>query len=149
MLIRDFVQVDAPLALVRARLLEPVPGWLADGASVAYADAERIFRTVSPNDGGLMVATRVQVELGAPFVRGEGLVVPMNWWASGAPELFPVLDADLEIMPLGPGQVTLTLMGRYEPPLGQAGRALDRQALHRIAEACVRSFLHRTADHLL
>jgi hypothetical protein len=36
-------------------------------------------------------------------------------------------------MPMGPDQVMLTLMGRYEPPLGAVGRGLDRLVLHRIA----------------
>ena len=49
---------------------------------------------------------------------------------------------------MGPDQVMLTLMGRYEPPMGAVGRSVDRLVLHRIAEACVRSFLHRTAANL-
>jgi hypothetical protein len=49
---------------------------------------------------------------------------------------------------MGPDQIMLTLMGRYEPPLGAVGRGLDRLVLHRIAEACIRSFLRRTAANL-
>jgi hypothetical protein len=148
MLIQDFVQVKAPYAAVRDRLLEPASGWLTDGATDAYADGERMFLTVTATGGEVKVGKRVQVELGEAYARGEGSVVRLSWWATGAQRLFPTLDADLELMPMGPDQVMLTLMGRYEPPLGAVGRAVDRLVLHRIAEACIRSFLHRTAANL-
>ncbi len=47
MLIQDFVQVKAPYAMVRDRLLKPTPRWLTDGATAAYAEGERLFLTVS------------------------------------------------------------------------------------------------------
>ena len=148
MLIQDFVQVKAPYAAVRDQLLERDPGWLADHATAAYADGEAILRTVSATGEAPPIRKRVQIDLGAPYERGEGTGLPLNWWAAGAQRLFPTLDADLEVMPLGPDQVMLTLMGRYEPPLGAVGRRMDRLVLHRIAEASVRSFLHRTAANL-
>ncbi len=148
MLIQDFVQVDAPYAFVRGRLLEPRHRWLADDATAAYAEGERLFLTISPAGGEPAIHKRVQVDLGDPYPRGEGVVVPLTWLAAGAERLFPTLDADLEIMPMGPDQVMLTLMGRYEPPLGVVGRVVNRLVLHRVAEACVRSFLRRTAADL-
>jgi hypothetical protein len=148
MLIQDFVQVRAPYAAVSGRLLEPSPPWLSDGANAAYAEGERLFLSLRAGRGEIIVGKLVQIHLGAAYPRGDGLVVPLSWWATGAQRLFPTLDADLEIMPLGPEQVMLTLMGRYEPPLGSLGRGLDRLVLHRIAEACVRSFLHRIAANL-
>jgi hypothetical protein len=148
MLIQDFVQVNAPYSTVRDRLLEPTTRWLTDGATDAYAEGERLFLTISATGGAVTVGKRVQVELGTAYARGEGSVVPVSWWATGAERLFPTLDADLELMPMGPDQVMLTLMGRYEPPLGAVGRAVDRLVLHRVAETCVRGFLRRTAANL-
>ncbi len=148
MLIQDFVQVKAPYASVRERLLDTSAPWLTDGARAAYAEGERLLLTISPTGGAVTVGKRVQIDLGAAYARGDGFVVPLSWWATGAQRLFPTLDADLEIMPMGPDQVMLTLMGRYEPPLGPVGRGLDRLLLHRIAESCVRSFLHRIAANL-
>jgi hypothetical protein len=148
MLIQDFVQVKAPYATVRDELLERNSGWLADDASAAYADGEQLFLTVSATSGKAPIRIRVHLDLGAPYDRGEGIVLPLSWWAAGGQRLFPTLDADLEVMPLGPDQVMLTLMGRYEPPLGAVGRHMDRLVLHRIAEASVRSFLRRTAVKL-
>jgi hypothetical protein len=147
-LIQDFVPVNASYATVRERLRDPPGRWLAADASAAYADGERLFLRISAVAGELTVGKRVQVTLGAAYPRGDGVVMPLNWWATGARHLFPTLEADLEIMPMGPSQVMLTLMGRYEPPLGLAGRQLDRFVLHRVAESCIRSFLQRTASNL-
>lgn len=147
MLIQDFVQVKAPYAVVRG-LLEPHPRWLADDATAAYAEGERLYTTVSATGADLTVRKRVEIDLGAASSRGEGVIIPLSWWATGAERLFPTLEADLEIMPMGPDQVMLTLMGRYEPPLGSVGRVVNRFVLHRVAEACVRSFLRRTACKL-
>ena len=148
MLIQDFIQVHAAYPGVRSRLSATRPGWLADSAGAAYADGERLFASMSTPAAESPVRAHVQIDLGAPYPRGDGFVLPLSWWAAGAQRLFPTLEADLEIMPLGPDQTMLTLMGRYEPPLGAVGRAMDRLVLHRIAEACVRSFLHRTAAGL-
>lgn len=149
MLIQDFVRVNAPYPAVCDQLLERDPGWLADHATAAYADGEELLRTVGATTGEpTPMRKRVQIDLGTPYQRGEGTVLPLNWWAAGAQRFFPTLDGDLEVMPLGPGQVMLTLMGRYQPPLGAVGRRMDRLVLHRIAEASVRSFLHRMAANL-
>jgi hypothetical protein len=148
MLIKDFVQIKAPYAVVRDSLLQPTPGWLIESANAAYAEGERLCLTLGPSGTVPAVRKRVQVELGAGYARGDGTVVPLSWWAIRGQHLFPTLEADLEIMPLGPDQVMLTLMGHYEPPLGPLGRRLDRLLLHRVAEACVRSFLRRTAASL-
>jgi hypothetical protein len=148
MLIQDFVQVKASYASVRGRLLTRPPDWLVDNAGSAYADGERLFATMSTPPAGTPARAHMQLDLGSPYERGQGFLLPIHWWAGGAPRLFPTLDADLEVMPMGDDQVMLTLMGRYEPPLGAVGRAMDRLVLHRIAEACVRSFLRRTAANL-
>jgi hypothetical protein len=60
--------------------------------------------------------------------------------------LFPRLETDLEIAPLGAAITQITLRGRYEPPLGRPGRLLDEALLHRVAEATARSFLKRLAQ---
>ncbi len=148
MLIQDFIQVQASYAHVRSRLSARTPGWLADSAGDAYADGERLFASMNAPVDEVPSRVHVQIDLGATYPRGQGFVLPVSWWATGAQRLFPTLEADLEIMPLGPEQTMLTLMGRYQPPLGAVGRAMDRLVMHRIAEACVRSFLHRSAATL-
>jgi len=148
MLIQDFVEVRAPYAVVRDHLTQPMARWLTDGANAAFAEGERLSLLVSPAGGEVRTLQRVHIELGPAYARGEGAVVPLSWWAIDARRVFPTLDADLEVMPMGPNQVMLTLMGSYEPPIGQVVLGLDRLVLHRIAETCIRSFLRRAAAPL-
>ena len=59
--------------------------------------------------------------------------------------MFPALDADLEVAPLGTGSTQLSISARYVPPLGKIGRLIDRAVLSRVAEATVKDFLDRVA----
>ena len=73
----------------------------------------------------------------------------MRWTATGAPGLFPALEADLEVAPLGPNRSQLAMSARYEPPFGPIGRAIDRTVLFRVAEATLKDFLDRVASALI
>ena len=70
----------------------------------------------------------------------------MHWAAAGATGLFPSLDADLEVAPLGPHRTQLAMSARYVPPLGAVGRAIDRAVLFRVAEATLKDFLDHVAE---
>jgi hypothetical protein len=72
----------------------------------------------------------------------------MRWEAEGLERLFPRLEADIEIAGLGAGRTQLSISARYRPPLGAVGRVLDRNLLHRVAEATVKDFLDRIAAAL-
>jgi len=76
-------------------------------------------------------------------------VMPLRWSATGPTELFPVMEADLEIAPLGEHESQLRLSGSYDPPLGPVGRRLDRLLLHQLAEATVRALLGQLVAALL
>jgi len=94
---------------------------------------------------GLSKLVRVQV---LPAVqRGAVIVLALRWEATGAGgRLFPVLDANITLLPDGEQAALLGLEGVYRPPAGAAGAWLDRAVLHRFADATIRSFLHRIAD---
>jgi hypothetical protein len=72
----------------------------------------------------------------------------MTWEATGSGRLFPKLEADLELAPLGPSRTQLAISARYRPPLGAVGRVVDRAALHVVAEATIKDFLDRVAERL-
>jgi hypothetical protein len=81
--------------------------------------------------------------------RCEGIALPLQWEAAGAAgRLFPVLDADLTLVPAGASQTLIRLDGAYRPPLGAVGATLDRMVLHRAATATIRSLLSRIAAAL-
>ncbi|MEP7036149.1 MAG: hypothetical protein ABI934_11220, partial [Actinomycetota bacterium] len=64
------------------------------------------------------------------------------WVATGpVADLFPPLDANLELDPAEGGTSRLALRGIYRPPLGRIGAKLDRIVLHRAALATAGGFL--------
>ena len=86
---------------------------------------------------------------GQPVRVASKLVLPIRWTASGVSGLFPALEADLEVAPLGPDRTQLAMSARYEPPFGPIGRAIDRAVLFRVAEATLKDFLDRVANALV
>jgi hypothetical protein len=148
MFARYFVEVPlSPEAVAHALARDPrvwLPG-LAERANhggdlllaeVGFGDVVRIKRTVV-------------VELGDSVRSGSTIVFPLRWVASSGAGLFPSLDADLEVAPLGPGRTQLAMSARYVPPFGSVGRVIDRAALSRVAEATLKDFLDRVADTIL
>jgi hypothetical protein len=105
-------------------------------AEVGFGDDVRLARTVA-------------IELGELVRMPSKTVVPLRWQATGAAGLFPALDADLEIAPLGPHRTQLAMSARYVPPLGALGRAIDRGMLFRVAEATLKDFLDRVGEAVL
>jgi hypothetical protein len=94
------------------------------------------------------VARKVEIEFGEPVRMPSKTVIPLRWEAAGAAGLFPALEADLEIAPLGPSRTQVAMSARYVPPLGAVGRAIDRAVLFRVAEATLKDFLDHVADAL-
>ena len=89
------------------------------------------------------IAREVTIDLGAPIRLPTKTIIPLRWTATGVSGLFPSLDADLEIAPLGQDRCQLSMSARYVPPLGSLGRAIDRTVLFRVAEATIKDFLDR------
>jgi len=90
----------------------------------------------------------VTVHLGDPVPMTTKTVIPLRWAAARGPGLFPSLDADLEVSPLGPSTTHLAISARYVPPLGALGRMVDRAILFRVAEATLKDFLDRVGQTL-
>jgi hypothetical protein len=89
------------------------------------------------------------VRLVGPVRRDATTAVWLRWEATGpAGGLFPVLDADLLLRPVGLEQTRMALNGCYRPPLGRLGAGLDRAVLHRVATATIRNLLRGIADTL-
>jgi hypothetical protein len=149
MLVYDFIHIPLPIAQVRHRLLIAVPGLWQQVAAAAYDEGEDLLGRVGPFGPVPGLSKAVSVHVGNVRVRGEAFVVPLQWSASGPTELFPVMEADLEIAPLGAHQSELRFSGSYDPPLGSVGRQLDRLLLHQLAEVTVRALLRQLVAALL
>jgi hypothetical protein len=145
--VQDFIDVPLALTTVRGRFASPVR-WLTDVASAAEVDGQALRLQIGPTWAGGLVTREVEVTLGPTHERGEALVVPLVWKATGLTGMFPMLNGDLELAPLGSQRCRLTLAASYLPPFGEVGRAIDHALLHRVAQSTVRSFLARVAMSL-
>ena len=58
------------------------------------------------------------------------------------------MNAELSVYPLTPTETQLDFLGRYEPPLGILGGALDAMVGHHIAQASVHRFVTDVAKYL-
>ncbi len=144
MFIVDEVRAQVSLAAASTRIAGALGGTTLSTASHA-AWSEGIAR-IGPTGPVPGLSKLVHVRVTQPVQRGAVTVLALRWEAVGASErLFPVLDADITLIPDGNDATLIGLQGVYGPPAGAAGQMLDRVILHRIAAATVRSFLSRVA----
>lgn len=94
---------------------------------------------------GHRLSKNVEIDVGEPITSPSRTWIPISWRATGASALFPVLDGDLELAPLGTELTQLSLNGRYQPPLGMLGKTIDKALLSRVAEATIKDFVDRLA----
>ena len=142
MFVYYFVHVAAPFRTVEPSTIAMVGGF-HDFAEQAYRDGEEIRLRMGIGGKPPLLAKVVRITAGRPLRGDHETAVPLIWEATGTPELFPRMEADLVIAALGPELTQLSLRGTYRTPLGQVGRVLDRALLHRLAEASVKTFVDR------
>lgn len=136
--IADSVQIELPAPLIAARLSAGA-SWLT--AQAEACDSEEVRVRVGPGK-------TVAVHLGEAAQAAGDLVIPLIWEASGPAGIFPRFEGELRLSPVDPERSELRLSGRYRPPLGKAGQALNDTLLTRVARATLRSFLRRVAQGL-
>ena len=142
--VEDFTDVECPLEVARRRFTGD-GSWFAPLASAAAQDGETLQMRIGPSWAGGRLTRDVRVTIGPPRDRVDALVIPLAWEPSKLQALFPVLNGDMELAPIGRGRCRLTLSASYVPPLGELGTHLDHAVLHRVAQSTVRSFLARVA----
>jgi hypothetical protein len=148
MFARYFVEIAIPSPEVDRVLATDPHGWLPGLAGDATHRADLLLAEVGFGEA-IRVKREVVVELGPPVRSSTKTFFPIRWQASEHPGLFPALDADLEVAPLGPGRTQLSISARYAPPLGMFGRTIDRAVLSRVAEATLKDFLDGVADAIV
>ena len=99
--LEDSVEVSRPFEAVREHFVSDGT-WFVPLASAAEEDGEALYLRIGPSWASGRVARKVRVTLGPPRDRGVTVVVPVSWQSSGLPALFPVLDGDVELLPLNP-----------------------------------------------
>jgi hypothetical protein len=142
MFVADEVRVEISATAAAARLASLILGnSLTRASQQAWCDG---IARVGPVP---RLSKLVRVQFREPVRHGAVTMQTLRWEATGtAGRIFPVLDADMILVPDGEESALLGLDGAYRPPGGAAGAGLDRLLLHRIAAATVHSFLTRMAD---
>lgn len=144
MFARYFVEIPLPTERVERLLTHDPISWLPGLASHANHRGDELLAEVGFGEK-IRVAREVAITVGAPVHAGTKTLIPLRWVPSGAPGLFPSLDADLEVAPLGHDRTQLAMSARYAPPLKALGRVIDRVVLFRVAEATLKDFLDGVA----
>ena len=142
--------VELPIAAddVERALTRSPSTWLPGIANRASDRGERLLAEVGFGEE-VRLEKEVEIRFGKPIRTPTKTILPIHWSAAGPRSLFPELDADLEVAPLGVTQTQLSMSARYVPPLGAVGRAIDRAVLHRVAEATLKDFLDHVSEALL
>ncbi len=147
MFVEDVTPIMLPVAVAQERLLAFLQ---VDGLQSASADAFSKGQVLLMRAGFAGLSKQVNVQNLPPYPRGETTVVPIRWVATGPmADLFPPLDANLELDPAEGGTSRLALRGIYRPPLGRIGATLDRFVLHRAARATADDFLSQVSRAIL
>jgi hypothetical protein len=140
-----FAQLRLPFEKVEertCRLLRDLTGW----ADAAYRDGEDLKARVGIGGKRGVIAKTVTLDVGRPVRTPHQTTIPLSWKATGAPSLFPQMNADLTVARVGPELAQLGFSGSYEAPGGPVGQAIDEALLHRIAESSVKGFVDRIAE---
>jgi hypothetical protein len=150
MFVGDEITLGAAYSDARAGLLRLTHGgWLSDASGDAYAEGLAGLVRVGPFGDVPGVSKLVRVLLLEPVEREASLTLILRWEATGVMgRLFPVLDANIILIPAGQNASLLGLAGAYRPPFAAVGQGLDRALLHRAASATVRSLLQHMAEKI-
>ena len=147
MILREETVLDAPAMLVQQRLVEQLR---VDGLAAASSASFDQEHTLLVRAGVAGVTKAVSMVTLPPHLRGDVTVIPIRWVATGVlGELFPSLEANLEVGPTEDGRTLLVLVGSYRPPLGRVGVKLDHLVMHNVGSATIRGFLSRVADQIM
>jgi len=152
--IRSYDYVNHPYAAVRDALVKDPGGVLRAATNAAAARAQTVAAALRVNVGPLDVGTEIAVSVGEISERtSDGPIspitrIPIEWTAAQRAALFPIMNAELSVYPLTATETQLDFLGRYEPPLGIVGGAIDAVVGHRIAEASVHRLITDVANYL-
>ncbi len=122
---------------------------LSSASQDAYENGLASLIRVGPL-GDLPGASKlVRVRFLDPVYRGDAMTLGLRWEATGvAGGLFPVLDADITLTPVGEHATRLALAPSYRPPLSRLGVALDKAILNHLATGTIRALLRDVANAL-
>lgn len=148
MFVRYYLDLALPFPEVERAFLTDPAAWLPAVAQEADEQGDRLLGEVGFGDDRRF-EKKIEIRVGQPAHLSGTTLLPMTWKATRANGVFPSLEADLELAPMGPDRTQVSISARYRPPLGGVGRVLDRALMHRVAEATIKDFLDRVGQRLV
>jgi hypothetical protein len=140
--VRHYAYVDRPFAEV-CRMLAREPERVLGHSGDAGAVREQLIG-LHILRGGVDLSREVRVVLGNLVLDEDAARLVLRWEDAERPNLFPVLEAALELTPVPAGRRPTTqvgLVGRYRPPFGRLGAVADTLAGHGLVLESVERFL--------
>ncbi len=148
MFLRYFVVIARPIEEVETDLATGAQKWMPALAWKSRGEGQRLLSELGFEVGTHRMGRGIEVELGALRPMNGVTLLPIRWRAASHAGLFPALDGQLEIAPMGKTTTQLGISATYEPPFGLFGKIADRALMHRVAEITVKDFLDRVGDQL-
>jgi hypothetical protein len=152
--IRVFDFVNKPYERVHSLLEWNAQTVFRNATKAAALRAEKVASALHVNIGGIGIGKDIEISIKGTErtprtdTAPESTKIRIEWKASKAPGLFPLMTAEITVFPLTPYETQLDLVGEYEPPLGALGGIIDAAIGHRIAEATVHQFVSDLAAYL-
>jgi hypothetical protein len=150
--VRCYDYVTVPYDRVRDLLRSDAAGIFTRATATANDRARELMATLRLNVGPVEVGVDVRLQVSAVTDEVTAVGDPrtrldFTWQAVQSAGFFPTMEATLSAYPLTPHETQLDLHGRYRPPLGTLGTAIDAAVGHRVAEATLLRLLRdvRTA----
>jgi hypothetical protein len=139
--LRYFVTIDRAAPEVEEVFEAGVGSWIPALVQKANGDSMQLLTELGFDVAKRRIEKKIEVTVGRPKRTVGATLVPIRWQAVSTSWLFPALEGQLEIAPLGTSKTQLGLSAAYDPPLGLAGKIADRALLHRVAEVTIKDFL--------
>lgn len=146
--LRCYDYVNQPYARVCNALLANPHHVFRQATSSATVHAARLHVRIGALDVGTDVDIRVTgVEHDFAYDQ-PATRLRLEWQAANNPRVFPSMTATLTIFPLSATETQIELSGKYEPPMGKLGEAIDAALGRRLATASVVKFVQEVAGWL-
>ena len=146
MFVAQDVETGVRFSVARLRLVELIGGRALAEASRAAYGAGLDSLPGRPAAAHPVPARLMRIRCLEPVPGVEQMTVGLRWEAAGTPGgLFPVLDADLTLVAIGPQASRLSLAGVYRLP---ASDELDPASAGQVADTTVRVLLGAVAAYL-
>jgi len=149
--IRSFDYVNFPYERVREVLTTDALAVFHAATQAASGRTRSVASALRVEIAGIEFGKEIAISVREKDQKAKGATMTrlqVDWKAASAPGLFPLMKAELGIYPLTATETQLDFSGRYEPPLGWLGTAVDVAVGHRIAEASVHRFVAEVAQYL-